>query len=668
MSCTTETISNNMINGGATAESYEPYATAREILIFRNLTNLLQKVSFANSTRVAHAIMSFTLADIGIGVDNSELAGIAEKLAQDSQKGCLVDPQSWQWLLRFSFGEVSFFPGGAALIDETPYFFAWRGRRVERAIDHFVKNSSFTRLQIYGLRDEICSFCTAPAPRDVKKFEEVITDYLKKIGQTLDNFKNVFGQLGFVIQQGADAALLARRENLVHPTQEYWPLDNFDEWPVNPVLKTLGSSFWGNVECVQRGDALLAMKVISIHRVKKRNRIKDHPPTEIATHVYLCREWGNRRHLMNGPCPFIVPHVATTMGPREKLVYYYMEMGRDYFSYIADNYAGALSKFKRGIKQGEFQPRQMSPWEADRRREFAQLLVAFKYMHTLGVAHRDFKLENCIMRPDGTVMIIDFGVAHRFGLWEKHFWCQDSVGTPLYMSPECRWRARRQSDQTYIENTERWNARANDVWTLGIALFMMMFAVPPYRECANSDKAFIFFTSGSFCPPGVTAPPSHNLKQLIRAYKRSVMRTDLLVEFLQSIFVPEKKRITLDQMIQHPWIKDEFEKLCAEASTGLIFPFTSSCDLPQPEKFSILMKEAQGQTGPKISVPEWFACAPSEFQHQMLHFYNENRSWDVNLLLNSFCNRYNLKIEQARHLVDFFKTQESAAMYQPTSV
>lgn len=79
-------------------------------------------------------------------------------------------------------------------------------------------------------------------------------------------------------------------------------------------------------------------------------------------------------------------------------------------------------------------------------------MVAVDYIHSLGIAHRDLKLENLLLSKDGKrIKVTDFGLAARLDEWEgdpKHqkwrSWGtkrnqrrqQTACGTPSYAAPE----------------------------------------------------------------------------------------------------------------------------------------------------------------------------------------------------------------------------------------
>ena len=75
----------------------------------------------------------------------------------------------------------------------------------------------------------------------------------------------------------------------------------------------------------------------------------------------------------------------------------------------------------------------MEPAEA--LRIFRQLMFALGDIHEKGILHRDLKPQNLMFRQDGTLAILDFGIAKDiFAVDRTHQ--GEVLGTPRYMSPE----------------------------------------------------------------------------------------------------------------------------------------------------------------------------------------------------------------------------------------
>ena len=97
-----------------------------------------------------------------------------------------------------------------------------------------------------------------------------------------------------------------------------------------------------------------------------------------------------------------------------------------------------------------------------------QTCDALGYAHTANIVHRDIKPENILIEPDGTVKVVDFGIAR---LTSAVTVTQNKlVGTPEYMSPE----------QAKGEPVQA----ASDVYALGIVLYELLtgrvpFPLPP---------------------------------------------------------------------------------------------------------------------------------------------------------------------------------------------
>ena len=64
-----------------------------------------------------------------------------------------------------------------------------------------------------------------------------------------------------------------------------------------------------------------------------------------------------------------------------------------------------------------------------------EICKALEYAHSLGLVHRDIKPENVMIRKDGAVKLMDFGIA-RFSEETQLTLTGTLVGSPAYMSPE----------------------------------------------------------------------------------------------------------------------------------------------------------------------------------------------------------------------------------------
>ena len=64
-----------------------------------------------------------------------------------------------------------------------------------------------------------------------------------------------------------------------------------------------------------------------------------------------------------------------------------------------------------------------------------QILRALQHAHDRGIVHRDIKSQNVMMLPDGTIKVMDFGIA-RFNRETDKTLSEKAIGSVHYISPE----------------------------------------------------------------------------------------------------------------------------------------------------------------------------------------------------------------------------------------
>ncbi|KAK5092898.1 Nitrogen permease reactivator protein [Exophiala xenobiotica] len=133
--------------------------------------------------------------------------------------------------------------------------------------------------------------------------------------------------------------------------------------------------------------------------------------------------------------------------------------------------------------------RSMSRGEIDC--SFVQIVNGVNYLHNVGLAHRDLKLDNIVVSNQGIMKLIDFGAATVIGspVANGIILASGIVGFGPYMAPEI-----------YVQ--EKYDPRAADVWSLAIVYACNMLGRFSWVNPRPSDASFKLFTS----PPAPHTP------------------------------------------------------------------------------------------------------------------------------------------------------------------
>jgi serine/threonine-protein kinase len=118
--------------------------------------------------------------------------------------------------------------------------------------------------------------------------------------------------------------------------------------------------------------------------------------------------------------------------------------------------------------------------EKDALRFAVRLCEAVGYMHEQGVIHRDLKPQNIMICYDGTIRIMDFGIAKSAeGKRITFTGFTPAVGTPDYMAPE-QVKGKRGDERT-------------DIYSLGAMLYEMVAGATPF--VSENENLFVIMNA-----------------------------------------------------------------------------------------------------------------------------------------------------------------------------
>uniref|UniRef100_H0WZM5 Maternal embryonic leucine zipper kinase n=1 Tax=Otolemur garnettii TaxID=30611 RepID=H0WZM5_OTOGA len=162
--------------------------------------------------------------------------------------------------------------------------------------------------------------------------------------------------------------------------------------------------------------------------------------------------------------------------------------------------------------------------EEETRVVFRQIVSAVAYVHSQGYAHRDLKPENLLFDEYHKLKLIDFGLCAK-PKGDKDYHLQTCCGSLAYAAPEL------------IQGKSYLGSEA-DVWSMGILLYVLMCGFLPFDD-DNVMALYKKIMKGKYDVPKWLSPSSILLLQ-------------------QMLQVDPKKRISLKNLLNHPWIMQDY--------------------------------------------------------------------------------------------------------------
>jgi len=183
-----------------------------------------------------------------------------------------------------------------------------------------------------------------------------------------------------------------------------------------------------------------------------------------------------------------------------------------------------VMELMRGGELYEEIVRRKSFTEKDASHIHKQLLSALAYLHERGIVHRDLKLENLLLKKDGSleIKLADFGLSKLYS--GKAL--QTACGTPFYVAPDI------------LLGTGY--GPAVDMWAAGILLYVLLSGRLPFAADTDAELFKLIIDGDLIWKSPQFDTVSDEAKDLIS----------------KLIVVDPDDRYTAKQALDHPWIKN----------------------------------------------------------------------------------------------------------------
>ena len=158
---------------------------------------------------------------------------------------------------------------------------------------------------------------------------------------------------------------------------------------------------------------------------------------------------------------------------------------------------------------------------------FLEVLEAVEFLHKNGISHGDIKLENIMLTKNFNSKLIDFG----FSSLSENGKIYSISGTKHYASPE-----------VYTSATKGYSGEKNDIFSLGVLLFVLITGVFPFEKPSAVDPTYKLIIKNDY--EGFWSKNKFN-------FCSNEFR-DLFFKMIK--YLP-KDRISLKEIKEHPFLK-----------------------------------------------------------------------------------------------------------------
>lgn len=181
------------------------------------------------------------------------------------------------------------------------------------------------------------------------------------------------------------------------------------------------------------------------------------------------------------------------------------------------------------------------------RHYFKKIINAVAVCHQSGVTHRDLKAENIMLDQAWNLKIIDFGLSAPTEGRDGSGYLKTKLGTFGYMAPE------QHLGRTY-------QGEKVDIFACAVILFVMLSGHPPFNAAHPKDQYYVALVVKN----NAEFWKKHSSNKTNSDEFYSEQFKDL---FEKMVELDPVKRITIEDILAHPWMQHESDFSQEELNT-----------------------------------------------------------------------------------------------------
>ena len=164
-----------------------------------------------------------------------------------------------------------------------------------------------------------------------------------------------------------------------------------------------------------------------------------------------------------------------------------------------------------------------------------QLVNGMAYLHSKNIAHRDIKLDNCVVSQNGILKLIDFGSAVTTFDHGHFIWASGIVGSDPYLAPEL-----------LAGHSKKYDPRPVDVWAVAIMYYCLIMGKFPWKAPRRSFNNFRLFSEDPDDEDDVSKGQLRILR-LLPTYSRNIIG--------HMMELNPQQRIITEDILKDRWIQ-----------------------------------------------------------------------------------------------------------------